>query len=306
MPFYSMKFHLPSHREATFRDQDFSIASHQRPGLRAPIRTALWIGTVGLMGGPLVMKSAPSPSPMPTAAPSVAPTATPEGASEVRNYSGAQQSDYIKTAQNAFLEARGAKSTAFVEANNAYLQAGGASAKGLTSKEAVTARREMLQKAIQANDDYLAFVDKQETLYHDELAKTPLIKADVDGVLAEFTETGKTAEVKKLRENERDLLKTGDAMMAYLENKYGSWKLSDNKPSFKKPADASAYGALGKKYNTYVEAVQKLSASVNAPLPTPDASPNASVSPSPGGAAQPQAAVSAPTVSPAPTAKSKP
>ena len=249
---------------------------------------------------------APAPAPVPAAIPTASPSPASDAATETRNYDGTQQSNYIKTAENVFLEARGAKSTAFVEANNAYLQAGGASAAGLTSKEAVTARREMIQKAMRANDDYLTFVDTQETVYHDELAKTPLIKADVDGLTANFAEHAKTADVKKLRETERDLLKTGDAMMAFLESKYGAWKLNGNKPAFKKSADTNAYSALGKKYNVDVETVQKLSASVNSPLPTPGTSPIPPVSPSPGGAVQPPAAVSAPTTGPTPTAKSKP
>ena len=305
MPFYSMKFHLPSHRKDTFSDRVSPVVSSDLPGHRAARRMALLAGAVCLLGGACQLAAAPTPTPAPTstAVPSVAPSATPEGTSEVRNYTGTEQSDYIKTANNAFLEARGVKSTAFVEANNAYLQAGGASAKGLTSKEAVVARRDMLQKAIQANDDYLAFVETQQTVYHDELAKTPLIKADVDGLTSDFVEHARTDEVKKLRATERDLLQTGDAMMEYLEKKYGAWKLNDNKPVFKKSSDASAYSSLGKKYNAYVEAVQKLSASVNSPLPTPGASPAPSTSPSPSGAAQPQTTVGSAEVSPTPKAK---
>ena len=254
------------------------------------------------LGVPTVLGAA-TPTPAPTVAPTASPAATPDDAPVNRNYDGTQQANYIKTANDAFVEARGAKTSAFIEANNAYLQAGGASGQGLDSKDAIKARREMIAKAIQANEECLTFTGTQETFYHDELAKTPLIKADVDGLTTSFAEHAKTADVVKLRQTTGDMLKTGDKMMEFLENKYGAWKLSGNKPVFKKTADAKEYSTLGKKYNTDVESVQKLGAAVNAPLPTPGASPVSSVSPSPGGVAQPQATVGAATVSPAPKAK---
>ena len=284
-----------------------SRASSPQPSGKSCLAAGvLLVAGMSLVGSVQTSKAAATPTPAPTASPTAAPTATPEEAPEIRSYDGTQQENYIKTANSAFLEVRGAKSTAFVEANNVYLQAGGASGTGLTLKEAIAARREMIQKALQANDDYLAFIDIQEKTYHDELAKTPLIKADVDGLTANFAEHAKTADVKKLRETERDLLKTGDSMMGFLEKNYGAWKLSGNKPVFKKAADANAYSALGKKYNADVETVQKLSAAVSAPLPTPGASPSPGGAASPAGTALPQATVSAAATSPAPAAKAKP
>ena len=241
----------------------------------------------------------PTPVPSPSVAPSVAPTATPEGTPEVRNYNGAQQSQYIQTARTAYIDLRAAKTAAFAEANDAYVQAGGASAKGLTSKEAVTARRAMIQKAIQANDDYLAFVTTQDETYRAELAKTPLVKSDIDGLVSEYAATSKEDKVKELRKDVGALLKTGDDMMAVLEKEYGSWKPEGNAPKFKGSGDAKAYSALGKKYNGLVANVQKLTGEINTAPPVPEAVP------SPGTPAASPAASVAPAVSPVPTAKPK-
>ena len=243
-----------------------------------------------------------APTPTPTPSPTAQPTATPESAPKVRSYDGNQQSEYIKTAQNAFIEARGVKADAFVAANNAYQEAGGASVKGLNSKEAITQRLELITKASQTNDDYLAFVETQDATYRDALAKTPLIQEDVDALVAEFSSRSKADLVKKLRLTERDMLKTGESMMDFLEKKYGSWKLDGNKLSFKKAADTNAFSALGKKYNGYVEGVQKMSAEVNAPATTPGASPT----PGPTVAAPAEATATTPKASPVPAAKPTP
>ena len=244
------------------------------------------------------MAVAAVPTPTPAPAPSVAPTATPEGTPEVRNYNGTQQAQYIKTAQTAYIDARAVKTAAFAEANDAYVQAGGASAKGLTSKGAVTERRAMIQKAIQANDDYLAFVNTQDETYRAELAKTPLIKGDIDALVTDYAATSKEEKVKELRKDVSSLLKTGDEMMAVLEKEYGSWKPEGTAPKFKSSGSAKAYSALGKKYNGLVANMQKLTAEINAAPPAPDASPSPSVP------ATPTASV-APVASPVPTEKPK-
>ena len=251
------------------------------------------------------MEGASTPTPAPTASPTATPAETAAPTPENRHYSGQQQSEYIKTAVNAFVEARGVKYSAFVAANRAYQEAGGASVKGLDSKEAITARRSLIQTASQTNDEYLAFVETQDATYRAELAKTPLVKEDVEALVTEYATNSKEATVKKLREVQRDLLRTGDAMMDFLEKKYGGWKVTANKISFKKAADTNAFSAMGKKYNTYVDEITKLSEEVNASSPTPSTSPIPSASPSPSGAAVPAETASAPTPSPAPGAKPK-
>ena len=100
-----MTFHLPIHRKTPFLDRDSLALTIHGWGRRAPIRAVLLVGAIFVLGGTSQMQGAPTP----TAAPAAAPTATPEAAAETRTYSGTQQADYIKTANNEFLEARGPK-----------------------------------------------------------------------------------------------------------------------------------------------------------------------------------------------------
>lgn len=285
-----------------------SFLPHRRTGMGRrcwSLGAALLIGLGGYgcgRSGNSSTEATPTPTPTPTPSPAgtpvvvTTPTPTPEPTVEAARYSGKQQAEYIQTAQNAFMEARSVKLTPFLEANKAFQEAGGASAKGLTSKEAVTQRRALIEACRKTNEDYLTFASTQPDTYRAELAKTPLIPSDVDGLVAGFTENGRQQEIIKLRTTERESLKTADDMMAYLEKTYGSWTLSGNLPKFKKPADINAYGALGRKYNGLVADVQKLQAVANAPLPTPGETPIPSASPSSGTTVGAQPTAPAPAV----------
>ena len=130
---------------------------------------------------------------------------------------------------------RAAKSQPFLDAHMALDAAGSMSAKGLKTKEDIAARRDLVAKAIAANDTYLEFVRTQQDTYRAELAKTPLIAGDIDTLVKQFDEKANTATTVKLRETERDALKAGDDMLAALDKKFGSWTVSDvGKVTFKK------------------------------------------------------------------------
>ena len=102
----------------------------------------------------------------------------------------------------------------------------------------------------------------------------------------------------KLRDLQRESLKTGDEMLAYLEKSYGNWSVNAAQHlTFKKPADGSAFSTLGKTYNgqiTEQSAIQKDM------LATAD--PNSAATGTPAGS--PPAA--SPTASPAPAASATP
>ena len=246
----------------------------------------------------------PAPTPPPASSPTAEPTATPAATpSPTANYSGTQQTQYISTARDAFVALRTEKSQPFLDAHKALDAAGGVSAKGLKTKEDIAARRDLLAKTSAANDQYLEFVKTQDDTYRTELAKTPLIPNDVDGLVKEFDAHANTSTMIKLRETERDALKAGDDMLAILDKKIGAWTTNDaGKISFKKKADVSAFGGLAAKYNASVAELQKLREALT---PPPSASPSPAVAP---GATPAANAASAPgAVPPAtPAAGAKP
>lgn len=239
-----------------------------------------------------------TPTPTPTPTPVAAATASPEPTPDVPRYSGAQQMDYIRTAQNDFMTARGQKTEPFGLAKDAFNEAGGASAKGLISREAIAGRRALIGAISKANDDYKSFLTTQDETYRQALVKTPLMQSDVDSLVGEFTKASKTESVLKLRNLDGDLCKVGDEMLAYLDKTFGSWTIRDNKVAFKKAADGNAYAVLAKKYNGIVEAQRPLLTDLNPPLPTSGASP---LPGAPGAGAAPARAGAAPAVGPAGT-----
>ncbi len=218
----------------------------------------------------------PTPAPVPTATPT--PAATP-------NYSGTQQGQYIATARDAYVALRTEKSQPFLDAHRALDAAGSMSTKGLKTKEDIAARRDLIAKTSAANDAYLEFVKTQEDTYRAELAKTPLIPADVDSLVKEYAGKVNTPVNIKLRETERDALKAGDAMLAQLDKTFGTWTSNDaGKVSFKKKADVSAMNALSVKFNAKVSELQplreQLGQAANAtPASGPVATPAATASP---------------------------
>lgn len=248
----------------------------------------------------------PTPTPTPTATPTVAATpaatAAPSPAA-TPTYNGAQQSQYITTARDAFVALRTAKSQPFLDAHKALEDAGSIAAKGLKTKEDITARRDLLAKTMAANDEYLEFVKTQEATYRAELAKTPLIPSDIDGLVSEFAERANTAKTVKLRETEHDIEKAGDDMLAFLGKKFGAWSVSDaGKISFKKKSDITPMNDLALHYNAKVKESEALRAELKpAPSPSPSASVGGSPAASPTGAApasSPAAAVPAASAKP--------
>ena len=229
--------------------------------------------------GAVAAAALPSPTPAATRAPVAA---TPDTSGNP-TYNSNQRTQYIKQAEEAFNAQRLTKSQPFTDSFNALLAAGSFTAAGLTSKEAITARRDLVTKVQTANDDLEAFIKTQEATYKAELQKTPLIPNDVDYVLSDFVYKAQTEKALKLRDLQRESLKTGDAMLDYLEKSYGNWSINaTQRLTFKKPADGGAFNTLGKTYNsqiTEMAAIQKDILTTADPNSTPGISPAASPAP---------------------------
>ena len=243
--------------------------------------------------------SEPSPTPAstPVAIPA-APTATPTP-TITQKYSGEQQMQYMAAARDGFIADRQQKSQAFLDAFKELEAAGGNSPKGLTSKDAITARRALIAKCLAGNDEYIDFVRTQEDTYRAELSKTPLVPAEVDGIVKDFSQKANTPVIVKLREDQRDALKCSDDMMAVLEKSFGDWSVNDaGRLTFKKKGDVAAFSALSEKYNKLVaeqEAMRKTISGATAPVPSDSVAP----SPIPAGAASPGAAANPAAATPA-------
>ena len=209
---------------------------------------------------------------------------------EVAKYNGKQQMEYNRQAVDAFITQRAEKSQPYIEAHNALETAGSVSPKGLTSKEAIAARRDLIAKCIAANDVYLDFVKTQENTYRAELAKTPLLPGDIDSLVNDFAARANTSAIVKLRETERETLQAGDEMMASLDKSYGDWSVNAaGALGFKKKGGSAAFNAAAQKYNKLANDEAKLLAEVNKSMvvpsasATPTATPGASVSPAASG-----------------------
>lgn len=247
--------------------------------------------------GANTLPAAPTPAPQAPAPATVA--ATPTG------YNSVTEQSYINNADEAFRAVQQPKKLAFTEAFAAFQAAGGASSRGLTSKEAITARRDLIAKCTAANDDYANFVTTQETFYKAELAKTPLTPSDQEATFKGYVEKAKTASVLKLRQAQHDSLKTADDIMALLEKSYGNWSsAAAGRLTFKRPPDEAAYRNLGQKYTTEVAQLNQLNNELKGTVASGDAAPSGSDDPSAGAAAPtaspaaPSAPAASPTASP--------
>ena len=213
-------------------------------------------------------------------------------------YSGAQQMQYLATAREAFIADREENSRPYLDAHQALEEAGGASAKGLTSKAAIAARRDLISKCIAGNAQYLNFVKTQEDTYRAELAKTPLVPGDVKVVVDEYSSRANSGAITKLRETEQAALQASDGMMDSLDKSFGDWSVNDaGRLTFKKKGAASAYSAAAEKYNKLANEEQKMLQEINNTNPVPAAS----VPPSATGASSSPASPS-PSVSLTPSA----
>ena len=181
------------------------------------------------------------------------PAPTPMG------YNSVTEQSYIDQADKAFLAVQQPKIKAFNEAFAAFKAAGYVNVKGLTSKEAVAARRELIAKCLATNDDYAAFVATQNDTYKDDLAKTPLTPADVTTTLNDYAVRAKTPEVVKMRQAEHDYLKSADDMMAALEKWSGGWSVSpEGKLALKRKEYIGEYNELAQKCTAQANLVAKL------------------------------------------------
>ena len=235
--------------------------------------------------------AAGTPKPAATATPKVDPSGNP-------TYSNAQRTQYIKQASEAWVALRNAKEGPFTDAFSAMVTAGGFNAAGLTSKEAIATRRDFVAKCQAANDEFQVFTKTQDDTFKTELQKTPLVTNDVDYVEEDFKFKAQTDKNMQLRDLQRESLKTGDEMLAYLEKTYGSWSINAAQHLvFKKSADAAPFAALGKMYNEQETARVKLQTEIKA-IVDPNATPAAPLA-SPAAASPSSSPAATPAASPA-------
>ncbi len=234
-----------------------------------------------------IVAQTPTPTPVPTPKPTPKP---PEG------YTREQRQQYITTAVNSFKALRQSKAQPFTDAFAALTAAGGLGSTGLTSKDAIAARRDLIQKCLAANDDYSAFIKGQEAAYTAELKKTPLTPNDVEVESSYAGAKMPTDKIVQLRTLQGEALKTGDQMLAYLDSKFGAWTFNAEKHAvlFKKPADSTPFTTLAKTYGEQVASLNKLRDEVNA---VSKDDPTAA-SPAATGAATTPAAAAAPSATP--------
>ncbi len=279
--------------------QSTSNAPAIRPGRWTTAGLAVAISFLTACG-----QSAPpasEPTPTPAATPTVTPVAAAVPASptpEVAKYNGQQQMEYNRQAVDAFVTQRAEKSQPYIEAHNALETAGSVGAKGLTSREVIAARRDLIAKCIAANDVYLDFVKTQENTYRAELAKTPLLPGDVDSLASDFATRANTAAIVKLRETERETLKAGDEMLSSLDKSYGDWSVNGaGALTFKKKGASAPYSVAAQKYNKLANDEVKMLAEVNKSQTVPSASATPAAAPG---------ASAAPAASTAPASAAKP
>ena len=232
--------------------------------------------------GAVAVAALPSPTPAATAAASMpAAVATPDVSGNA-TYGKTQRQEYIQTAIDSFKTLRQSKSQPFTDAFSALMAAGGFSAASLGSKDAITARRDMVKRCVAANDDYIAFIKDQEAAYTGELKKTPLIPNDVEVESSYAGAKMPTDKIVQLRTLQGDSLKTGDQMLAYLGSTFGSWSINAEKHIvFKKTSEAGPFSALAKTYSEQVASLGKLRDEVNTSTADPTASSPAAGSPTP-------------------------
>ena len=217
-------------------------------------------------GGAYYFLKVRKPNPPALAALPAAATPAPPSAvaTPPQGYNSVTEQSYIDQADKAFMAVQQPKIKAFNEAFAAFKAAGYANAKGLTSKEAVAARRDVIAKCIATNDDYAAFVATQDATYKDDLAKTPLTPADAKATLDDYTARARTPAVVQLRQAEHDYLKSADDMMAALEKWSGGWSVSpDGKLSFKRKEYIDQYNELARKCTAQANLVAKLQGEYN-------------------------------------------
>ncbi len=241
-------------------------------------------GAVALAANPAL-----AATPVPSATPAVTAKATPAGNP---TYSGAQRTQYIRDAEKIYSAQADPKRQAFTESFQALMTAGGFSAVGLTSKDAIAARRNLVAQCQKANDDYEDFVKVQEQTYKDALQKTPLVPNDVDVVFDDYKFKAQTEKTVQLRDMERESLKTGDELLGYLDKNYGSWSVNAQQHLTFKPGVSAAFNAIGKKYNDQATAMVNLQNEIKAIV-----DPNAT----PPGASPAGSAAASPATAPAPS-----
>ena len=237
----------------------------------------------------------PNATVAPVASATPAATAKPDTSGNP-TYTAAQRGQYVKQAEAAYLAVAEPKRQAFADSFKALVAAGAFSPVGLTSKDAIAARRNLVAQCQKANADYEEFIKTEEPAYKAELQKTPLVPNDVNNVFEDFVFKAQTAKNVQLRDLQRASFETGDELLAYLDKTYGNWSIKVDRLSFK-PGASGPFNAIGKKYNDQATAIANLQNEIKT-IVDPNGTPSGAVPASPAAAGP----APSPSVAPAPNA----
>ena len=209
---------------------------------------------------------APAASPAPAAAVTAAPSQTPAP--------NTPQGKQLIEGRQAIIAAYSPLAQKYSEAHAAMQAAGGVSPAGFTSKEAIAARKALIDACIAANDDMLKFLATEPDILRTELAKVSMTPPQIDQYVANFTPDPATPQLVQIRTLARKTFESMEESLAVLDESYGRWKLGEGGHiQFKKQADAKKYGAavdgINKAINAQTAAQQQLKANDLERAPAP-------------------------------------
>lgn len=224
----------------------------------------------------------------PTPAPSPSPAATPDPNSPAGK-------ELIEGRQ-VLLAAYAPYLQKYNDAHTALLTAGGAAATGLSTKEAIAARRALVNACTAANDGMVTFLQTEPDILRQELGKVSMDPPKIDEYLKNFTPDPTTPQLLQIRVLAGQMFKDMDQSLGVLDDSYGRWKLGKGgMVMFKKQADNKQFAAVVTRIQHSIAEQTAAQALLKASDPK-SAGLEASPSPSPG-----TSGLAAPAPTPKPT-----
>lgn len=143
----------------------------------------------------------------------------------------------------------------FNQVHGTMVEAGGVSCAGLTSREAIAARKALIDACLAVNTDMLKFLATEPAILRAELLKVPMPPAQVAEYVANFTPDPETPQIVKVRTLAQAMFKSMNASLTVLDESFGRWKVGDgNHLSFQRESDFKKYGATVETVNQAIDA----------------------------------------------------